>query len=47
MSLLDSLGQLSPEVYNLLISVVSLVAIFFIYKLLSRFVARALFCAYA
>jgi len=40
MSLLDPLGQLSPEVYNVLISVVSLVAIFLIYKLLSRFVSR-------
>jgi len=40
LSLLDPLGQLSPEVYNLLISVVSLVAIFIVYKMLSRFISR-------
>jgi small-conductance mechanosensitive channel len=40
MSLLDSITQLSPQVYKIIISIVSLVVIFIVYKLLSRFISR-------
>lgn len=40
MSILDALTQLSPEVYNTLLSVIALVAIFVAYKMLSRLVSR-------
>ena len=40
MSLLDPFIQLSPEVYNLLISVVALAIITVVYKLLSRVISR-------
>ena len=40
MSLLDPFSQLSPEVYNLLISVVALAIITVFYKLLSRLISR-------
>ena len=40
MSLLDPFIQLSPEVYNLLISVVALAIITVVYKLLNRFISR-------
>ncbi len=41
MSLLDPLSQLSPELKNLLLSVVAIAAISIAYKMLSRFVSRA------
>lgn len=40
MSIFDALTQLSPEVYNTLLSVIALVAIFVAYKMLSRLVSR-------
>jgi small-conductance mechanosensitive channel len=41
MSLLDPLSQLSPELKNLLLSIVALTAISIAYKMLSRFISRA------
>ncbi|UCD44759.1 MAG: mechanosensitive ion channel [Candidatus Bathyarchaeota archaeon] len=40
MSLLDSFTQLSPEIYNLILSIIALVTIYIVYKLLSRFISR-------
>ena len=40
MSFLDPLGEMSPVFYKFSITIISIVAIFIVYKFLSRFISR-------